>query len=109
MTITRNVNGAVLTFELDPAELREAYSEQQHLFDIQDVEDFFDCYEDDDLYEQYSVTREEFESLIPAIADESRRLQDKYGCYWDYARSDAADKIVGEYVDERNRREGTAK
>jgi len=108
MTITRNVNGIVMTFELDPTELREAYSEQQHLFDIQDVEDFLDCYEDD-LYEQYSVTREEFQSLIPAIADETRRFQDKYGFYWDYARSDAADKIVGEYVDERNRREETAK
>lgn len=40
MTIKREVNGQMMEFELTERELRDAYFEQEHNFDMEDVRNF---------------------------------------------------------------------
>lgn len=99
MIIERTVCTPNLTmnmeFELTPKELRIAYDEQNHVYDMEDIENELDlCRED--YVETYSidiqpVTESEFEEM----AHELRRILDKDAdASWSYARQAAVNKVL---------------
>ena len=53
MTITRTINGTAVEIELTAQEMRDAYEEQQHKYDCDDVRTLFNSFDDDDLIEDY--------------------------------------------------------
>lgn len=95
MTIKRMVNGTEVEFELSDRELYNAYKEQEHEFDTEDVLDVFDAYEDNELVETYGKTRKDLEAMAGDIAYEMRRNIDKYEMSWEYARDDAVKQMLG--------------
>lgn len=98
MTIRRLVNGVEMKFELTSRELFDAYEEQQHKYDIQDIDDFFCwCNDDECIQEYYGFSRAEIETMYEDMACRMRRYMDKYDCTWDYSR----DTAIREVLDER--------
>lgn len=89
MKISRDIDGKTHTFELTNQELYEAFTEQEHSFDCDDVRDFLYAFEDEDLIEQFGVGSEEILESLDDIAYEMRRMMDKYGVDLDYAREEA--------------------
>lgn len=81
MTITRDGK----TIELTAEELSSAYYEQQHIFDKDDVSDYFT----DHWYEPTDEEKTYFEQHIDEIAKEYRRLEDsdRTSDWWDSAES----------------------
>jgi hypothetical protein len=96
MTIKRTVNGVEMEFELTDRELFDAYEEQQHKFDIQDIDGFFCCYDNDECIREYGFSRAEIETMYEDMADRMRRYIDKYDCSWDYSRDTAIQEILNE-------------
>ena len=86
MTIFRTFDGVTHEIELYPYELYGAFCVQQHLFDIEDIENWFACGED---ISEYGLSEQEVVSLYEEMASELRRNIDKYDMDWSYAR-DAA-------------------
>ena len=75
MTITRIVNGQNLEFELNSQELFEAYTEQEHKWDVSDV----------DARYGHLLTDEQ----VDALAREMRRQRDKYDLDFETAMEEA--------------------
>lgn len=75
MTITRIVNGQNLEFELNSQELFEAYMEQEHKWDVSDV----------DARYGHLLTDEQ----VDALAREMRRQRDKYDLDFEAAMEEA--------------------
>ena len=96
MTIKRLVNGEVMEFELTQLEMYDAYEEQQHKFDIQDIDGFFCSYDNDECIQEYGFSRTEIETIYEDMADRMRRYIDKYDCSWDYSRDTAIQEILNE-------------
>lgn len=96
MTIKRIVNGVEMEFELTNLELYNAYAEQQHNFDRLDVLGYLNEFSDEQLVNDYGMTRVEAEMLIDDMADRMRRYMDKYECDWSYARDEAVSEILNE-------------
>ena len=94
MIIKRTVNGREMEFELTPHEMSDAYYEQQHLFDIDDVVVFFDGCSDNDLMILYRMTRDETRKFYDEIALEMRRNINKYDMDFQYAREEAVQEIL---------------
>ena len=95
MKIRRKIDGLEFEFELTANELCDAYDEQQHMFDVSDVECLFeDYYTDDEVLDLYGVTTDTALSLSDGIAWEMRRLMDKYDVDMSYAREEAARTII---------------
>lgn len=73
MTITRTVGGMAgpreLTFELTSDELYSAYMEVRSANDREEVLQFIDDLDDDDLKENYGCNREEAESNAEELAE----------------------------------------
>lgn len=90
MTIIRD--GKEITLTQD--ELCKAYFEQQFYFDQDDVRTLFDSFDDEDLMDNYGMTREQLESLTEDIAVEMRRNIDKYDMDWYYARDEAVRDVI---------------
>ena len=89
MKIVRNG----VEYELTARELTDAYYEQEHLFDVADVESELQCIVDDgcDKPERIAAAK-----TILAAADKlgdcaynKRRNEDKYGMDWSSATSEA--------------------
>ena len=97
MKIKREINGTVHEFELTSNELCEAYYEQEHKFDIDDVDDLICGLDDEYVLEVYGVDAERFRELEPEMAYEKRRLMDKYDMAWNDARDEAVDSILEKY------------
>ena len=57
MKIERIINGETVTIELTESEMWDAYREQEHIFDMEDVRSWFDEMDDDSLPE--SLTDEQ--------------------------------------------------
>lgn len=88
MQIVRVINGIELKITLTDDEIYTAFVHKQHEFDMMDVEDALDWYEDSDLAE-YGVSKKELENAVEDIAYDMRRNIDKYDMTWDYARDEA--------------------
>lgn len=96
MIIRRLVNGEVMEFELTQLEMYDAYEEQQHKFDIQDIDGFFCSYNDDECVQEYGFSRAEIETMYEDMANRMRRYIDKYDCSWNYSRDTAIQEILNE-------------
>ena len=96
MKITREINGKTHTFELTEDELYNAYFEQEHIFDVDDISSFFDELDDGDIMSEYGKTREEVKWHYDEIAYEMRRQMDKYDVDMWYARGEAIRQVFPE-------------
>lgn len=83
--------------ELTSDELYQAYEEKQHLYDMMDIEFELDVYDDDELVEQYGMTREQLNKLVSEMAYRMRKYIDKYDMDFEDARVDAIKDIADEY------------
>ena len=100
MVIKRQVaGGQELLIELTAKELCDAYHEQEHNYDVEDVQNVFDNMEDEE-FEERGLTREEAESRIDEIAREKRRNINKYDMSWELALDEALKDFWSEYEDE---------
>lgn len=111
MKIKRMFYGREIEIELTDRELFDAYYEQQFEFDRQDIIDAVDdkLYEpsfydlpsvvasDSVLGEQIS-NKQRFQKIVDAEVEKAamdmRRMIDKYGCDWEYARDEALKDFV---------------
>lgn len=94
MKIKREINGEEFEFELTPQELYDAFDEQEFKFDLESVRTYFEDYSDDDLYDDYMMTREELEACFEDIATQLRRNMDKYGMSFEYALPTAVSEVL---------------
>jgi len=94
MKIKRTIDGKEFEFELTPQELYDAFAEQEFQYDLSSVRSYFEDYSDDDLYEEYTMTREELEACFEDIAVELRRNMDKYDMSFEYALPTAVSEVV---------------
>ena len=90
MKIRRSINGENMEIELTQAEMWSAYEEQQHKFDISDIDAVFD-------YEEYGFSEAEADGIIEEMACRMRRYIDKYDCDLAYARDEAISDILEEH------------
>ena len=74
----------------------DAYCEQEHIFDVENVRCHFDAFDDEDLLDSYGKTRGEITKLLDPIASELRRMMNKYDCTFEGALYDAIDKALEE-------------
>lgn len=84
MVIKRQIDGRSVDIELSPSELCDAYYEQEHKYDMEDVENRFDDMDDEDFAE-HGITREYAEAHISEITYNKRRNMTKYDMSWEYA------------------------
>lgn len=84
MTINRQIDGKNVQIELTAQELSYAYEEQEHNYDIEDVQNELDCMDDED-FANVGVTRNFTETHIEEIAYKKRENMDKYGMNWEEA------------------------
>ena len=94
MVIKRYINGKDTEIELTPQEVLDAYYQQEHSFDEDDVRDRFNEW-DDERFLEYGVTRAEAEEQISDIAYEKRRIMNKYDTDWEYALDEAISTVLG--------------
>ena len=98
MTIKRVVNGTEMEFELTSLEMWEAYNEQEHEYDIDDIKDRFDGIGSAaDIAEVYDMPWTEIEPLIPEMAYRYRRYMEKYSDDWVYQRDEAIADVLSEH------------
>lgn len=94
MTITRD--GKVI--ELTAQELSEAYFEQEHLFDIEDVKGELESIVSADVDEEEYVAAAQRilndDTLLSDCARDKRRSMDKYGMNWDAATTEAVKDAI---------------
>lgn len=96
MKIKRNCGGAIgeLTIDLTAEELRAAYYEQEHLFDVEDVRIFLNDMDDED-FADYGVSRLEMLEHIDDVAGRKRHYIDKYDMGWEAATEEAVRFCLG--------------
>lgn len=94
MEIKREIDGKSYVFKLTERELYEAFSEQEHRFDCDDVRDMLYAFEDVDLVESYGADAEEILESLDDIAYEMRRQMNKYGVDMDFAREEAIRAVM---------------
>lgn len=97
MKIKRIVNGQELEFELTAQERWEAYYEQEKIYDTEDCADMITGLSDEQCLDAYEITAEEFRKLLPYMAQEKRRLMDKYDMEWTNARDKAVSSVIRAY------------
>lgn len=96
--------GQEVEFELTPAEMRQAFEEQEFNYDLEDAEDLFALFKDEDFSEIYGIEKEEAYQLLDKIAIESRKNISEYGMHWDDARQDAARTIISQYLQSKEKK-----
>lgn len=94
MKIKREIQGFQLETELTKDELYDAYREQEHIFDLMDVESWFEAFGDDEIEEMYGMTRKKLGEKFEDIACEMRRNIDHYDMSFTYARDAAINEIL---------------
>lgn len=86
------------TFELTDRELADAYYEQEHLFDIEDVKGELESIVSADVDEEEYVAAAQrildSPELLNDCARDKRRNTDKYGMAWDAATTEAVKDAV---------------
>lgn len=94
MTIVRDGK----RFELTERELSKAYFEQEHLFDIEDVQSELESIVSADVDEEEYVAAAQrilnSPELLSDCARDKRRSMDKYGMAWDAATTEAVKDAV---------------
>lgn len=93
MIIKRIVDGNEINIELTARELSDAFYEQEHLFDIEDVLNKLNEMSDDD-FADYGLTREQVEKEVDEIAYIKRHSINKYDMNWEEAVRDAIDTYL---------------
>ncbi len=89
MIVKRIIDGDEINIELTDRELIDAFYEQEHLFDIEDVQDKL-AEMDDDEFAEYGLTRSYVDKDdIDEIAHKKRYRINKYGMNWESATEDA--------------------
>lgn len=96
MTIKRVINGMEVEITLTDGELWEAYREEQHNCDLSDIDNVFEDLTDDELIEDYGVTRDMIEELKEAMAYRYRKYRDKYDESWIGDRDEAIHNVLME-------------
>lgn len=100
MRITRTIDGKNIEIELLPVELSIAYEEQEHIYDMKDVQNVLDeAGTDDDIREKYGFAREEINKHLDDMAYEKRRNINKYDMDWRDATEEAIYSVLDEYQD----------
>ena len=94
MWVTSEIDGKFMPIKLTPDELFRAYLEQEHIFDCEDVRDYFDAFDDDNLLEVYGMSRTKIEEFYDDIAVEMRRNINKYDMRMEDARAEAIIAIL---------------
>lgn len=75
--------------ELTADELYQAYLEQEHKFDVMDIEDILDQLTDEECLDMYDVEKSVLIDYVDEIAEKKRRNMDKYDLSWETARDEA--------------------
>lgn len=91
MTITRTINGKEEKIELTQEELRNAYLEEEHNYDVCDIEIEL---ESECFFDRYGMKPENLYPYLDEIATEKRINIDKYEMYWADAVSEAVNKKI---------------
>lgn len=94
MKITREIGGKQYEFELTRDELYRAFDEQEHIYDVNDIEDVVFYMEDAEVLAEYGISKEAFLAMKDEMAYEKRRNMDKYDMSWDYARDEAVSSVL---------------
>lgn len=96
MTIERD--GKLIDLTVD--ELTKAYYEQEHNFDVQDVQEHIEGYDDETIFgytfrnHAVSVDKARLLELVDDIATEERRLINKWGLRWYDAIDQAIENVL---------------
>ena len=69
-------------YELTEKEMRDAYYEQEFLYDREGVLYYLDAFDDDELLDMYSKSRAELEACADDIAVRLRFDLDEYEMTW---------------------------
>lgn len=93
MKIKRVVNGTEMEFELTYSEMWDAYMEEQHNCDREDVLTAFDYMDEEDMIATYGVTMGEIEPLVDAMAYRYRKYMEMDDS-WGYNREEAIRYIL---------------
>lgn len=96
MTIIRVINGVETEITLTDRELWEAFEEEQHKCDLSDIDNAFEDLTDDEVIEDYGVTREKIEELKEAMAYRYRKYRDNYDESWIGDRDEAIRYVLME-------------
>lgn len=84
-----------MEFQLTPEEVREAYEEQQHEYDISDMENELDVASDDYIEEfhidEEPVTEDELEEMARLLR---KKLEADADACWSHARCEAAHEVL---------------
>lgn len=95
MTITREIDGKSVQLVLTEDELYEAFEEQQHKFDVEDIRNYFDgLYEEGAFETEYGRSYSEIEAMFDDLACEMRRNIDHYNMDWMSAREEAIEELL---------------
>lgn len=101
MYITRVLHGNVERIDLSKEEIRQAYEEQQAIYDKEDVLDAIEGWEDGYVEDVFGITEQEYIDLADDIAAEKRRLINKYDMYWQEALGEATDSVIKNYKSQK--------
>ena len=103
MKIKRTVAGKEYEFELTSEELRKAYYEQEHFYDIKDVINYISDMSKEEFkerFKEYSIQEEsdllDNEELLSRIAYRKRKYIDDYGMIWSEATREALNDVLTE-------------
>ena len=97
MKIQRTINGVKFNIELLPEELVEAYYEQQHKFDVEDIVSYGEMFEQKELIDYLGCDYKTYISLKEEMANEMRKNMDKYEMTYPYARDEAVRDVINRY------------
>lgn len=98
MKIKREIDKATVEIELTEDELYNAYREQSFLFDKEDAaQQLADGWSDDELMDDYGLTRDEAEALVDDMAYRYRHIINKYGALREYALYTGVKEVLGEH------------
>ena len=97
MKIQRTINSVKFDIELLPEELVEAYYEQQHNFDVEDVVSYGEMFENAELVDYLGCDYKTLLSLKEEMADELRKNIDKYDMDWSSARDEAVRDVINRH------------
>jgi hypothetical protein len=94
MKIQRSINGMKFNIQLLPDELIEAFFEQQHIFDIEDVVEMGEEFDNEELIEMYGSDYQTILNNKEEIANKMRKFIDNFGLNWSEARDDAVRDVI---------------
>lgn len=97
MKIKRIVNGEEIEFELTASELREAYSEQDLEYMMDDVRGHIESGSFEDEFEDAEDLTDE---QIEEIARDAKRYLEDYDTFWDCYHG-AIDDAIEDFIEEK--------